>query len=216
MDGGRIVLHVPDEYSLQPILHGEGNWVEVSSDLRSWRRLSYLAGTTMTIELDGPARYLRFEVTADRLVEITGLSNGQPLPRSKWRASNLFAHPSQMKPVAAWHGRVTVDEKVPGAKLCIAVEGVHGVEGAYAALKIGDRYIGCPDRAASYPSNTWEYVNARRDTGYTYYAPVTPDMVGVPIDVWVLAYDAEHLDLHPVVWSSVDPVALGGRMLRLE
>jgi hypothetical protein len=217
VDGGRIVLHVPDEYSLQPILNDEGNWVDVSTDLRTWRRLIYLSGTEMPIELDGPARYLRFHVTADRFSEITGEDeDGAPLDRSRWRASNLFAHPTKMKPVKAWHGRVALEETVPGAKLCVAVEGVHGVEGAYAALKVGGRYIGAPDRAAAYPSNTWEYVNARTDRGYTYYVPVTPDMIGQPIDVYVLGCDDEHVDLHPVVWQSVDPVLAKGKMLELE
>ncbi len=216
VDGGRIVLHVPDEYSLQPILNDEGNWVDVSTDLETWRRLTYLSGTEMPIDLDGPARYLRFHVTADRFSEITGEADGQPMERSQWRASNLFAHPLRMKPVKAWHGQVLLDEAVPGGKLSIAIEGVHGVEGAYAALKMGDRYIGAPDRAAAYPSNTWEYVNARRDRGYTYYVPITPDMLGAPIDVYVIGYDKEHADLHPVVWQSVDPVPAEGRLLELE
>lgn len=216
VDGGRIVLHVPDEYSLQPILNDEGNWVDVSTDLTSWRRLIYLSGAEMPIELDGPARYLRFQVTADRFSEITGEADGQPMDRSGWRASNLFAHPSKRKPVKAWHGRILLDDSVPGGKLCIAIEGVHGVEGAYAALKMGARYIGAPDRAAAYPSNTWEYVNARTDRGYTYYVPITPDMIGSPIDVYVIGYDEEHTDLHPVVWQSVDPVPVPGKVLELE
>ncbi len=111
-EDGRLVLSVPDQYSLQPILDDEANWVDVSTDLKSWRRLSYLAGTTMTIDLDGPARYLRFQVTADRFVEISGERDGQPMDRNRWRASNLFAHPSEMRPVAAWHGRVRLEGDV--------------------------------------------------------------------------------------------------------
>jgi len=216
VDDGRIVLHLPDEYSLQPILNDEGNWVDVSTDLKSWRRLNYLSGRKMPIDLDGPARYLRFHVTADRFTEITGERNGKRLDRSAWRASNLFAHPSQMKPIKAWRARVQVDESVPGAKLAIAIEGTHGIEGAYVALKVGEDYVGCPDRAASYPSNTWEYVNARRDRGYTYFAPVTEQMIGKPIDVWVLAYDEEHTDLRPVVWHTADPRPADGKLLELE
>jgi len=213
---GRIVLHIPDEYSLQPILNDEGNWVDVSTDLKSWRRLTYLSGETMPIDLGGAARYLRFHVTADRLTEITGERDERPMDRSAWRASNLFAHPSQMKPVKAWHSRVQLDDWVAGDKLAIAIEGTHGIEGAYAALKVGQRYVGCPDRAASYPSNTWEYVNARRDRGYTYYVPVTEEMIGEPIDVWVMAYDEGFTDLRPVVWHTADPVPVDGKLLELE
>jgi hypothetical protein len=216
VDGGRVVLHVPDDYSLQPILPDEGNWVEVSTDLRTWRRLSYIAGTEMTIDLDGPARYLRFLVTADRFSEITGSYRGSPMDRTNWRASNLFAHPSQMEPVKAWYGRVQLEEAVPGAKLAIAIEGIHGTEGAYAALKVGDHYIGAPDRAAAFPSNTWEYVNAKRDRGYTYYFPITPEMIGRNIDVYVIGYNPEHTSLRPIVWQALDPVPTRGRLLELK
>lgn len=170
----------------------------------------------MPIDLGGPARYLRFQVTADRFTQITGERNGKPMDRSAWRASNLFAHPSQMKLVKARHSRVRVDDRVPGAKLAIAIEGTHGIEGTYVALEVGDDYVGCPDRAASYPSNTWEYVNARRDRGYTYFAPVTEQMIGKPIDVWVFAYDEAHIDLRPVVWHTADPRPVDGKLLELE
>jgi len=215
-DGGRLILSVPDQFSLQPILEDEANWVEVSTDLKQWRRLSYLAGTTMKIDLEGPVRYLRFPVTATRFSEIDGERDGRPMDRSRWRASNLFAHPSEMKPIAAWHGRINLEAAIPGAKLNVAIEGAHGVEGAYAALKIGDRYIGASDRAASYPSNTWEYVNGRRDRGYTYYFPVTGDMVGRPIDVYVLGFDEEQTDIRPAVWHTVDPSQRPWLLLELE
>ncbi|MCK5147976.1 hypothetical protein KAR48_14565 [bacterium] len=216
VDADRIVLHSPDIFSLEPILIDEANFVEVSADLLNWHRLSYMTGTEMPIEPEGAVRYLRFKTTADRFVEITGEKDGVALDRSQWRASNLFAHPSRMKPQQAWHAAIKIDKAVPGAKLCIAIEGVHGVEGAYAALKIGDRYIGCPDRAASYPSNTWEYVNGRRDRGYTYYVPVTKDMIGRQVDVYVIGYDKEHHDLAPIVWLSKDPVKVLGKSLILN
>jgi hypothetical protein len=216
VEGATIVLRTPDEYALQPLLVGEANWVEVSADLVTWRRLSYMAGTRMPIDLDGPVRFLRFPVPADRFDEITGVLNGVAMDRSKWRASNLFAHPSAMVPVAAWHARVRIDEAVPGARLCIAVEGTHGVEGAYASLKVGDRYLGAPDRAAAYPSNTWEYFNARRETGYTYFVPITEDLVGADADVYVLAYDESKADLAPVVWNCAASVPIQGAILELR
>ena len=39
----------------------------------------------------------------------------------------------------------------------------------------------------SYPSNFWEYRVAPADSHYTYYVPVTPEMVGRPIEAVVLA-----------------------------
>ena len=216
VEGGSIVLETPDEYSLQPILIDEANWVEISTDLRSWRRVRSMAATVMTIDLDGPARYLRFKTTADRFNEISGRSNGLPLERSKWRASNLFAHPSEMEPVAAWHARVRVERAFPGAKIAIAIEGEHGVEGAYAAARVGEQYLGAPDRAPAFPSNTWEYVNARRESGYTYFIPVTGELVGKDVDVFVLGFDGEHTDIEPAVWLTADPVPLSGRTIEVE
>ena len=216
VEGGSIVLETPDEYSLQPLLIDEASWVEISTDLRSWRRVRYMAGTEMTIDLNGPARYLRFQTTADRFNEIKGWFDGRPLDRSKWRASNLFAHPSKMEAAAAWHARVRVDRTFPGAKIAIAIDGEHGVEGAYAAARVGERYIGAPDRASAYPSNTWEYVNARRESGYTYFIPITEDLVGIDIDVFVLGFESQHTDIEPVVWLAADPVPAQGRTLDLE
>jgi hypothetical protein len=215
MQSGRLTLRSPDEYSLQPILRDEANWVEVSDDLQNWRRLRYMAGLTMEIELDGPVRYLRFPVTADRFNEVSGHQGGVELDRSQWRASNLFAHSAEMVPIAAWHASVEIEDHVPGGMLAIAVEGVHGIEGAYASARVDGKYVGAPERAGAYPSNTWEYVNARRDRGYTYYMPVTDDMVGKDVDVYVLGYDEDHTDLRPVVWHIQRPVPSKAPILEL-
>lgn len=88
----------------------------------------------------------------------------------------------------------------------MALNGKHGIEGAYVAAKIGDQYIGAPDRAVSYPSNTWEYVNARRDHDYTYYIPLKESYVNKKIEVFVLGYDKENIEILPEVWiSSMNP-----------
>ncbi len=215
-DIDQMILRVPDEYSLQPLLREEGNFVEVSRDLRRWDQLTYLAGRNMVVTFPGPVRFLRFRASADRITEIEGYRDGLPLPREEWRASTLFAHPQAMKPLRAWKARVVLDEWVEGSTLCVAVEGEHGEEGAYAALKIGDRLVGCPDRAPSYPSNTWEYVNARRRQNYTYYAPVTRDMIGQEVEVYVLSYDEANNELRPAVWITAYPPPFRSLDLTLE
>ncbi|MCK5055626.1 MAG: hypothetical protein KAT34_03160 [Candidatus Aminicenantes bacterium] len=216
LDVERIVLHVPDEYSLHPLLKDEGNHVEVSTDLKSWKRLTYLAGKRMVIELPGPVRYLRFRAFPDRITEIEGFFNGKLLSPKKWRASNLFAHPRRMTPVKAWQARFYIDEWVKGSYICIALEGEHGIESAYAALKVAGKPVGCPDRAPSYPANTWEYVTVRRDKNYTYYAPVTKDMIGKNIEVYVMAYKKKKTKLQPVVWLTAYPVPFEEMLLELQ
>ena len=67
------------------------------------------------------------------------------------------------------------------------LNGKHGVEGAYVAAKIDGKLVGAPDRAVSFPSNTWEYVNARRDKNYTYYIPLKKEYVNKEIEIFVLS-----------------------------
>ena len=67
------------------------------------------------------------------------------------------------------------------------MNGVHGTEGAWVGFKIDGQYVGCPDRAPSFASNTWEFRAASTNAGYTYYLPVTKDMIGKQIEVVTLA-----------------------------
>lgn len=73
IDIDRLVLHVPDEYSLQPILRDEGNYAEVSTDLKTWDRLTFLAGKLLSIDIPAPVRYIRFRFIANSMAN--GLSN---------------------------------------------------------------------------------------------------------------------------------------------
>jgi hypothetical protein len=170
----------------------------------------------MVIELTEPVRYLRFMYYPDRITEIVGYKGEQILCREKWRASNLFAHPRRKNLLKAWRARIAVEEWIKGSYLCIAIEGEHGVEGAYAALKVAGRPVGCPDRASSFPSNTWEYVNGRRDKNYTYYVPVTKDMIGKKIEVFVMAYEKKKTKLQPAVWLTAYPAPYEEKLLELE
>ncbi|MBN2414853.1 hypothetical protein JXO52_03380 [bacterium] len=197
-----LVIHVPDEYSLQPLLNDEGNYADFSMDLKTWTRVTYLAAKEMHVPVHGSFRYLKLETYPDRIVEIQAFAGGQPLDRTLWRASNLFAGAGDMKPVKAWTAAVTIDQVQPGGYLCIAINGEHGVEGAYAAMKIGERYYGAPDRAAAFQSNTWEYINARRDRNYTYYIPLRTEMAGQRCELYVFAYEEEKSDLNPEIWIS--------------
>ncbi|MBG6133578.1 hypothetical protein IWQ47_005069 [Aquimarina sp. EL_43] len=201
-----LILKIPDDFSLQPLLTDEGNYVEVSKDLKSWKQIMYLATTESHIPIYDDIRYLRFKKQPQRIVEIEGYYQQKPLDRSKWKASNLFAYVEDMKPVKAWKTSFTLTELANNSYLSVALNGKHGIEGAYVAAKIGDQYIGAPDRAVSYPSNTWEYVNARRDHDYTYYIPLKESYVNKKIEVFVLGYDKENIEILPEVWiSSMNP-----------
>jgi len=57
----------------------------------------------------------------------------------------------------AWTTSFKLDEIAKGSYLAISINGHHGVEGAYAAIRVDGKQIGVPDRSVGFPSNTWEY-----------------------------------------------------------
>ena len=151
------------------------------------------------------------------------------MDRSAWRANNLFRTygSADCKANRTWKGTFTLsaDRLAEDSYLCVAVNGVHGVEGAWVGFKVDGQFVGCPDRAPSYTSNTWEYKSANSDRNYTYYLPVTREMAGKPIEVVVMALgrntqyvntdrpdtdqkaDTGQLgDLRPEVWLTTSPL----------
>ena len=202
VDVDSLVFYMPDYFSLHPLLMEEGNYAEISTDLKHWEVITYLADTQMVIPVHSKMRYLRLQYQPQHIVEIEGFYKGNKLNSAKWRASNLFAHSSRMHCVKAWESTFTLSELANNSYLSLAINGKHGVEGAYVAAKIDGEYVGAPDRASSYPSNTWEYVNAERDANYTYYIPMKDEYIGKKIEVFVLAYDKNNIDIKPELWIS--------------
>jgi hypothetical protein len=215
-DLDQIIIKVPDEFSLQPLLLDEGNYAEVSSDLKNWKTITYYTGEEMVIDINEPIRYLRLWAQPGRIIEIEAKKNGKMLDRSNWTASNLFAHAEKMETQKTWQASFKLDEIPEGSYLSIAINGKHGTEGAYAAAKVDGEYRGCPDRAVSYPSNTWEFVNSKRDSNYTYYLPLDKSMIGKEIEVFVMGYDKENTDIKPEVWISANPTPFKEQILKLS
>ena len=111
-------------------------------------------------------------------------------------ANNLMPSTQQRPVIAAQKVSVKVDRRdwVPGSYLSVALEGEHGVEGAYAAVEMGESAIGAPDRAPTYLANAWESRVIFMDHHYTYYIPVTEEMLERELTVWVMLLNAEHTD----------------------
>ena len=195
-----LILKVPNDFSLQPLLPGEGNFVEVSKDLKTWQRFTFIADTVMYVPINDSVRFLRFLNAPQHLVEVEGVYKGKQLDRKKWRASNLFAPADKMIAKKSWKAEVTLNEMADNSYLCVALNGKHGVEGAYVAAKIDGKYVGAPDRAPSYPSNTWENVNIKQDNNYTYYIPLDKSYLNKKIEVYVLGYNKDLTDLQPKAW----------------
>jgi len=200
-----LLIMVPDMFSLLPLLPDEGNIVEVSQDLKNWEQITYMADLNIRIPIDKEVRFLRFRSFPQQIIEIEGIASGRKLDRSKWRASNLFAYPSNKKAEKAWKTSVVLDEVPKGSYLCVAIKGEHGNDGAYVAAKVDGALVGSPDRAPSFLSNPWESFNARRDKNYTYYIPVKEEYREKKIEVFVFGYDKENLDLNPELWITAYP-----------
>ena len=198
-------ITVPDVFSLLPLLPQEGNIVEVSTNLKNWEEIIYLAGTEMNIKIGKFVRYLRFRNFPQQITEIAGYVSGKKLDRTNWKASNLFAHPRYKKAQKAWKTTVVLDEVPSNSYLCVAINGKHGKEGAYVAAKIDGELIGAPDRAPSLLCNPWESFNARRDENYTYYIPVAEEYIGKEIELFVLGYDKENIGFSSEAWISAYP-----------
>jgi len=205
-DLDKIVIKVGDTFSLHPLLKEEGNHVEVSDDLIHWRTITYLAGLVMEIPLSRPVRYLRFKYFPSRILEIEGYKDGRMVDRGTWRASNLFAHPDRLQAAKIWRAQLQLQEIAPHSYLCIALNGEHGEEGAYVGAKIDGILRGAPDRAVSYPSNTWEYLVGGSDKNYTYYIPLRSEDIGKLIELYVIGFNEEKLDFRPEAYINAYPV----------
>ncbi|MGM9760250.1 MAG: hypothetical protein ACI30I_09110 [Parabacteroides sp.] len=185
-----LTIHSFDEYSIIPLKSEEGVQAYVSSDMKQWKEITFIAGRQMNIPLQeaGNIRYIRFSPCPIRISEVCGYKDGQCVSREGWHASNLFRTYGSEHCAASqvWKSEFTLDHIEEGAYLCIAVNGTHGKEGAWAGLKIDGEYVGCPDRSVSFTSNTWEYKSANSDRNYTYYVPLTQEMKGKKIEAYVM------------------------------
>jgi hypothetical protein len=193
---------------------------EVSGDLSQWKAVPVeLSGSDLRIETRSDSdrfRYFRLSKAPGRIKEITGIYDDVALDRSGWRASNLFTLYYQNKASKAWSCSINLDNEAKGSYLAVAIEGKHGKEGAYAALRVGDRLVGAGSRSPSFLANVWEYRVQTRDANYTYYFPVTEEMYGKDIEVVVLGLNANTEKLDPEVWITAYPIPFEEKELILR
>jgi len=213
----RLVIKCGSEYALQPFKYDETVTACVSNDLKQWAVVKMRADKEIEINLnpERKVRYIRFNGTPDKIVEIEGYRGSRSLNRSGWRASTLFARYSRVMAAKAWQHTFTLDEIPKNSYLAIALNGEHGVEGAYAAIRVNGRPVGAPDRSVSFPSNSWEYPVWNRSSNYTYYIPLTEEMKGAKIDAVVLGLRNDSDNFKPEVWITAYPAPFSERLLTL-
>ncbi len=199
-----IVIKMENNFALEPLLLDEGNFAYVSNDLKSWKRITYISGLSMSIPVGESMRYLKLTRFPQAIAEVEVYEGGRKMSADEFRASNLFS--ASKKAVAMWSEKVVLDEVAKGSYLSVAINGKHGIEGAYAAMKVDGEYVGAPSRAVSYPTNSWESPAIKKDANYTYYIPLDESMVGREIEIYVMCYDEANLDIDPKVWVSTNPI----------
>ncbi len=213
-----LVINVGSEHALQPWKTEEAVFLETSSDLSDWMAHKILAGKVMKIELDpsSPIRYVRFRGFPEKVLEVEAFLDGESLERLKWRGSHLFSPFIRIKVFRAWESSFKLSQIPKGSSLAIALEGEHGVEGAYAAVRVDGKPVGAPDRSPSFPGNPWENTIDNASSHYTYYVPLDEGMVDRKIDVVVLGIDKEHLDFMPSVYITAHPAPYVAKQLLLH
>lgn len=220
----RLVIKVRGKYEhdINPPLHAfdEDSLAEVSPDLKTWVAVGswHGKGTIAVAKIPDKRafRYLRVHGAPQRIAEVEGFLHGRKLDRSRWRASNLFFSYRDKTAEAAWSASFKLEEIPENSFLAIALNGDHGNEGAYAAVRINGRAVGAPDRAVSFPSNTWEYQNVEVDGHYTYYVPLSAEMVGQPIEVVALVLKGGKNDFKPEVYVTAYPAPFKSKRLILN
>ncbi len=221
-----LVLLAPDINAIQPLKLDEGIDLMVSSDLKTWKSFKSMVDTVLIFDLRGAGtfRYAKLSQGMVRMTEVEGYYQGQLVDRSNWRASNLFEHINQWSwpihkryyPRKAWGGSFVLNEIQENSYLAIAINGEHGTEGAYAGVKIDGEYYGCPDRAPSFDSNTWECDVRKVDKNYTYFFPLKTYMIGKKIEVYTLSFNEEKTELNPEVYVTAYPIPFEEKTLKLE
>jgi len=192
---------------------------ETSSDLVRWRSVPVRRQGSDLIISPSEAltmQYIRIGKTPISISEIEVYSGKNRIQaRDTWQISNLFPAIGQIKIYGCWHNSFILDELSGNSYLCIAIPGKYENEGAWSALKIDGKYLGSPDRSPSFISNHWEHVVKSADGNYTYYFPLTEDMKGKQIEVYVLGLSEQSINIHPEVWITSYPFPYKKKSLKL-
>ena len=155
----------------------------------------------VTYKLGGtPIRYFRLPAPMDRIYTIRLLKDGREIALTAPKANNLQASFGARMPVAMQEASVTLPEVKDGDYIAVALNGIHGDEGAYCVAEVDGRLIGFPDRAPAYHANVWEFCVTHSDRNYTYYLPLTAGMSGKEVRIRALLCNSEHTDLMCDVW----------------
>lgn len=148
-------------------------------------------------EIGDKMRYFRLPEPMDRIYSFKAIDrNGAELKLDHTRANNMMAVYEKKQASAVKKLNIKLPGNfIPGSYIAVAIEGIHGVEGAYCGAEIGKEPIGFDDRAVSYPINNWEHIVCATDRYNTYYLHLTEDMREKEITVYTMFTDVMKSDI---------------------
>ncbi len=162
---------------------------------------------TASYEIGGRMRFFRLDNPMDRIYAIRFYDEkGGEIKVNSPKVNNMLS-PFVYKPFTrAMKAVVRVPETVSeGSYLAIALDGIHGIEGAYCAAMVNGAPVGCDDRAVTFPMNCWAHMVDQRDRNYTYYMPADEKIRGKEVTLYVLLGDKAEEDLPVNVWLCDGP-----------
>lgn len=146
-------------------------------------------------------RYFRLPRPIDHIYKIVLIKDGHEIELESPHVNNLLPSYRDRNPViSAQEATVTVkaEDWREDCYIAVALNGEYGRECAYAVAEIDGKLVGFPRRAPSYASNVWECWAVFASTAYmnyTYYLPVSRDMIGKEIKIHTIFNSDKECDV---------------------
>lgn len=148
----------------------------------------------------GKLRYFCLPEPMDRIYSVKLYSGESEIELKNPKVNNLLAPWGKKTVAKVLYGEIALSEVCDGDYLAVALNGKHGVEGAYCVAEIGGELVGFPSRASDYPANVWEYKVAERDSNYTYYLPLDSSLAGKKIGVYTILCNEDETEINADVY----------------
>ncbi len=140
-------------------------------------------------------RYLRIENPVDRIYAVRLIKDGKIVDISTAKANNMQAHYRFKKTAVAKWREITLPDYKDGAKIAVAIEGVHGEECVYCVAEINGEVIGFPHRAPDYKANQWEHAVCGSDKNNTFFLELPKGLSGEKIKITAVFSDRRKADV---------------------
>lgn len=144
--------------------------------------------------IGGKIRYLRIENPVDRIYAVRLIKDGKEITPGEPFANNMQAHYRHRKTAVAKSAQLVLPDYESGARLAVAVEGVHGEESVYCVAEINGKSVGFPRRAPDYKANQWEHCVCSTDKNNTFFLELPDGLQGEKIKVTALFSDRRKAD----------------------